>query len=85
MKTFDPEAATAAYLATLSPDAHARATAYTQGGHWLILWTAVVGVAAYWLILRSGLLVRLRDRLLAVQGDVGCVQPDARLLVDLPD
>ena len=63
MKTFDPEAATAAYLATLSPDAHARATAYTQGGHWLILWTAVVGVAAYWLILRSGLLVRLRDRL----------------------
>ncbi|MCA6326079.1 MAG: hypothetical protein IM659_05680, partial [Phenylobacterium sp.] len=63
LKTFDPEAATAAYLATLSPDAHARATAYTQGGHWLILWTAVVGVAAYWLILRSGLLVRLRDRL----------------------
>jgi len=60
---FDPEAATAAYLAALSPEAHARAAAYTQGGHWLILWTAVVGVAAYWLILRSGLLARLRGGL----------------------
>ncbi len=63
MNRFDPEAATAAYLSALSPEAHARATAYTQGGHWLILWTAVIGVAAYWLVLRSGLLVRLRDRL----------------------
>ena len=63
MTRFDPEAATAAYLSALSPEAHARATAYTQGGHWLILWTAVIGVAAYWLILRSGVLVRLRDRM----------------------
>ena len=61
MTRFDPDAATAAYLAALSPEAHARATAYTQGGHWLILWTAVIGVAAYWLVLRSGLLVRIRD------------------------
>jgi len=63
MTRFDPEVATATYLATLSPEAHARATAYTQGGHWLILWTAVIGLAAYWLILRSGMLVRLRERL----------------------
>lgn len=63
MTPFDPEVATAAYLSALSPETHARATAYTQGGHWLILWTTVIGVAAYWLILRSGLLVRLRDRM----------------------
>ena len=63
MTRFDPEAATAAYLAALGPDAHARATAYTQGGHWLILWTAVIGVAAYWLVLRSGVLVGIRSRL----------------------
>jgi STE24 endopeptidase len=63
LTTFDPAAATAAYLATVPAESHARAQAYTQGGHWLILWTALIGVAVLWLILRSGLLVRLRDRL----------------------
>jgi len=60
---FDPAAATAAYMATLSPAAHAKATAYTHGGEWLILWSALVTIAASWLILRSGILKRLRDRL----------------------
>ena len=36
--------ATAAYLAQLPPEAHAKATAYTQGGHWLLLWGTVVSV-----------------------------------------
>jgi STE24 endopeptidase len=57
---FDPVAATNAYLATLSPEAHAKATAYTQGGHWVLLWTAVVGVVVSWLVLKSGVLVRVR-------------------------
>lgn len=61
--TFDPAAATAAYMAALSPAAHAKATAYTHGGEWLILWSALVTVAAAWLILRSGILLRLRKRL----------------------
>ena len=56
---FDPAAATAAYMATLSPAAHARATAYTQGGHWLLLWSALVSVAACWIVVRSGVLVRI--------------------------
>jgi len=60
MIRFDPEAATAAYMATLSPAAHAKATAYTQGGHWLLLWGWLVTVAAAWFILRSGVLVRVR-------------------------
>ncbi|MET0274715.1 MAG: M48 family metalloprotease [Phenylobacterium sp.] len=59
---FDPAAATAAYLATLPPEAHAKAQAYTQGGHWLLLWGAVVGVAVAWLILRSGVLAKVRAR-----------------------
>lgn len=63
LTTFDPAAATTAYLASVPPETHARAQDYTQGGHWLILWTALIGVAVLWLILRSGLLVRLRDRL----------------------
>ena len=60
---FDPAAATAAYLAVLPPEAHTKATAYTQGGHWLLLWSAIVAVAIAWAVLRSGVLVRLRERL----------------------
>jgi STE24 endopeptidase len=63
MASFDPAAATAAYMATLSPAGHAKATAYTQGGHWLILWSWLVAVAAAWLILRSGILVRAETTL----------------------
>lgn len=60
-QTFDPAAATAAYLAQLPPEAHAKAQAYTQGGHWLLLWGALVAVVAAWLVLRSGVLVRVRE------------------------
>ena len=61
--TFDPAAATAAYMATLSPAAHAKATAYTHGGEWILLWSCLITIAAAWLILRSGVLLRLRDRI----------------------
>ncbi len=60
---FDPAAATAAYLAQLPPEAHAKATAYTQGGHWLLLWGFVVSVVVSFLIVRSGVLVGLRRTL----------------------
>lgn len=50
-------------MATLSPEAHAKATAYTHGGEWLLLWSALVSILAAWLVLRSGILIRLRDRL----------------------
>ncbi|RYF92832.1 MAG: M48 family peptidase [Caulobacteraceae bacterium] len=63
MATFDPAAETARYLATLSPEAHARATAYTQGGHWLILWGALVSLAIVFVLLRTGVLARLRTRI----------------------
>lgn len=63
MPQFDAAAATARYMATLSPEAHARATAYTQGGHWLLLWGWLVTVAVALLILRWGVLDRLRKRL----------------------
>ena len=63
MARFDPTAATDAYLAALSPAAHAKATAYTQGGHWLLLWGALVTVLAAWIIARTGLLRWLKDRI----------------------
>jgi len=59
MQGFDPVAATAVYMATLSPEQHARATAYTHGSEWLILWGWLVGLAAFWIIIRLGVLTRL--------------------------
>ena len=60
---FDPAAATAAYLAALPPEAHAKAVAYTQGGHWLLLWGTLVGIAAALIILKLGVLRRIRDKI----------------------
>lgn len=57
---FDVAAATASYLSALTPAQHAKATAYTQGGHWLLLWGTIVGVLVAWLVLRSGVLVKVR-------------------------
>ena len=62
-QSFDPAAATAAYLAQLPPEAHAKATAYTQGGHWLMLWGLIVALVVATIIIRSGVLVTLRRRL----------------------
>ena len=36
---FDADAATTAYLATMTPAARARSDAYFEGGYWLMLWT----------------------------------------------
>jgi len=63
MASFDPAAATAAYLAELSPAAHAKATAYTQGGHWLLLWGWLVTVVACIIIAKSRGLEKARDGL----------------------
>jgi STE24 endopeptidase len=51
---FDPEAATRAYLDSLQGAARARSDAYFEGGYWLLLWGALVSVAAAWLMLRFG-------------------------------
>ncbi len=60
--TFDPEAATEAYLAQVPPDVRNRSDSYFEGGEWLILWDflAAMGVAA--LFLGTGLSANLRDR-----------------------
>ena len=61
--SIDPAAETARWLATLSPEDTARAVSYTQGGYWLLLWGSLVGIAVSWIILRSGWLSGIRDRL----------------------
>jgi len=49
---FDVEAATKAYLDTLQGAARAKSDAYFEGGYWLPLWGALVGILAYWTMLR---------------------------------
>ena len=61
MTTFDPQAATAAWLATLSPADTAKAVAYTQGGHWLILWGFIVSIVVAWIIIRTDVLGKVRE------------------------
>lgn len=63
MTNFDPQAATAAWLATLSPEETARAVSYTQGSHWLILWGFAVSALVAWVIVRTDLLGRVRTRI----------------------
>lgn len=61
--SFNADAATAAYLASLSPAQHAKAIAYTQGGHWLLLWGTFVTVVAMLILWRSGVLRALGGRI----------------------
>jgi STE24 endopeptidase len=61
--TFDPQAATAAYIDSLGPEALAKAAAYTVGNHWLLLWNLLVSALIAWLIVRSGVLDRLDAKL----------------------
>jgi STE24 endopeptidase len=58
---FDAERATEAYLNTLPPDKQARSDAYFEGGYWLLLWDFLYAVAVLWILLASGLSVRMRD------------------------
>jgi STE24 endopeptidase len=58
---FDAEAATAAYMARLSPDARARSDAYYEGGYWLLLWDFLVGAGVAWLFLGTRLSAVIRD------------------------
>jgi STE24 endopeptidase len=60
-QSFDPAAATAAYLAQLPPEAHVKAQHYTQGGHWLLLWGFVVSIVSAWIIIRTGVLTRIEQ------------------------
>jgi STE24 endopeptidase len=57
----DPDAATAAYLAQLSPAARAKSDAYFEGGYWLTLWDFLIGLAIAWLFLGTRLSTGIRD------------------------
>ncbi len=58
---FDPEVATEAYLARLSPEQRERSDAYFEGGYGLLLWSFLYGLGVYGLLLFSGLSARMRN------------------------
>ncbi|MGH8306706.1 MAG: M48 family metallopeptidase [Gammaproteobacteria bacterium] len=58
---FDADAATATYIAQLSPAARARSDAYFQGGYWLILWDCLWALGVAWLLLGTRLSARMRN------------------------
>lgn len=57
----DPAAATRAYLDRLSPEVRARSDAYFEGGYWLILWNALLGLGIAALLMGTKPSTTVRD------------------------
>jgi Zn-dependent protease with chaperone function len=60
-QSFDPAAATGAWLATVPANKRAKSDAYFEGGYWLILWNFLVSAAIMIFLLTSRISARLRD------------------------
>ncbi|NVD28509.1 M48 family metallopeptidase [Parasphingorhabdus flavimaris] len=58
---FDVEQASRAYIDTLQGADLEKSNSYFEGGYWLILWGALVGILVDFLILQSRLSARFRD------------------------
>jgi STE24 endopeptidase len=59
--SFDPAAATKAWLDTVPAEKRAKSDAYFEGGYWLILWNFLLGAAISIFLLQSRISARLRD------------------------
>jgi STE24 endopeptidase len=58
---FDADAATAAYLKTMTPAARARSDTYFEGGYWLMLWDFLFGLLLAWALVGWRFSARMRD------------------------
>jgi Zn-dependent protease with chaperone function len=61
VESFDPAAATQAWLATVPAAKRAKSDAYFEGGYWLILWNFLVSAAIMLFLLASRISARFRD------------------------
>ncbi len=59
--SFDPAAATQAWLDTVPSEKQAKSNAYFEGGYWLILWNFLLAVAISIFLLASRISARMRD------------------------
>jgi STE24 endopeptidase len=66
--SMNPEIAADRYVAMISPARVAMATAYTQGGHWLVLWGWLLSVLISVVILRMGVMRRIVTRIGGAKG-----------------
>jgi STE24 endopeptidase len=60
-KTFDPEAATRAYLDRIPDEEKEQSDAYFEGGYWLQLVGYLYGLGVAWILLAGGISARMRD------------------------
>jgi STE24 endopeptidase len=60
-KSFDPTAATQAWLDSMPRNQRAKSDAYFEGGYWLILWNFLLAAAISVFLLASRVSARLRD------------------------
>src|SRR5882762_2088804 len=60
-KSFDPAAATKAWLATVPQEKRQKSDRYFESGYWLLLWNFLVAAAISIFLLESGISARLRD------------------------
>lgn len=58
---FDPVAATEAYLASVPADKRERSDSYFEGRYWILLWSFLWGLAVAWVLLATGISVRIRN------------------------
>jgi STE24 endopeptidase len=61
VSSFDPAAATQAWLNTVPPEKRAKSDAYFEGGYWLILWNFLLAVAISIFLVASRTSARMRD------------------------
>jgi STE24 endopeptidase len=59
MQSFNVEQAVSGYLATVSGAARANSNAYFEGGYWIILWSALIAIGIFWMLLHFGIASRL--------------------------
>ncbi|HEX3130104.1 MAG TPA: M48 family metallopeptidase [Thermoanaerobaculia bacterium] len=59
--SFDPVAATEAYLARLTPEQREKSDSYFEGGYWLMLWGFLYGLGVAALLLGTRISARMRD------------------------
>lgn len=67
-ESFDPYAATQAYIDSMTDEQKEKSDAYFEGGYWLILWSLIYGIGVAWIFMYKGLSHRLKVIATKVKG-----------------
>jgi len=61
--TFDVQQATDTYINSVGIEALAKATAYTSGSHWILLWGFLISALTTWVFVKYGILNKIDAKL----------------------